>query len=281
MDGDRGPGCAVAARFAALQERAARLDDAGEPIDSPLRLALAGKVTEIFTTLFAREALASSLEIGAFEAGMSRMAIALKPGIRACAVEANPHVYGRFAREAIHAGVTYLHAAVSDRIGIARMRIPRTIDGREIDPVNPISSLRERSWGEVTYEEVTVSTVTLNALRRMLGVRPPHAVWIDVEGAQLQVIRGGGKVLADTALLFIEIESVPYWKGEALEFEVIGALAPFDLLPLVRDFEAPGQFNVLFVKRGILTRHADWLSARLEGIEALLDAHFARATPAA
>ncbi|WP_157982083.1 FkbM family methyltransferase [Oceanicella sp. SM1341] len=267
----------MATRLAGLHEAARLLDREGEPVDSPLRLALAERLQDMFAALLEQEPVASTLEIGAFEAGMSRRALALRPDLAAYALEANPHVYARFARDAIRARVRYIHAAAAGSIGTARLRIPRAIDGRGLPPVNPIGSLCPRAQGEVRYEEVTVSTIPLNALRRMYAIPAPHALWIDVEGAQMQVIRGGGRVLADTAILFIELESFGYWREGARADEVTEALAQAGLFPVARDFEAPGQFNVIFARHEVIERRAELLDTGLGHIEALLAARPARA----
>lgn len=70
--------------------------------------------------------------------------------------------------------------------------------------------------------EVTVPVVTLDAA--IPKDMKPDLVWCDVQGAQLDVIEGGARTLANTRWLFIEVHPTPLYEGEPTRGELHQAL---------------------------------------------------------
>lgn len=134
-----------------------------------------------------------SLDIGA-HSGL--YAEALIPHSKAVvAVEANPHLANDI-RSLLGKRVQVVSAAMSSKPGEAQLRVPTDGSGLStIDPDNPLVV--------ADTELVTVECKTLDDL----AADPVGFVKIDVEGHELEVLRGGLKLLErDKPTLLIEAE---------------------------------------------------------------------------
>lgn len=88
----------------------------------------------------------------------------------------------------------------------------------------PTRHLEVHPWCEFT-EGGRVKTMTLDAATAHLDPSTDiDLVWADVQGAQLEVIRGGGRTLARTRYLFIEVHPEPLYEGEPTLIDMIETL---------------------------------------------------------
>jgi len=93
-----------------------------------------------------------------------------------------------------------VHAvALSSAPGTAALHVP-IVDGRR---VTPLASLGAPAAG-VEHDVVSVPVQTLDAA--LAGRRAPSFVKIDVEGLELEVLRGAGATLRGRPVLLVEIE---------------------------------------------------------------------------
>ena len=206
------------------------------------------------------------VEVGAKDAHASVRAAGI-PGMETViAFEANPYTYRRFATSLAEAGVDYRHLAVGDRSGTETFLVRRRDDGTPI--ADGQGSLLLRPDHEPGYERVEVGLVSLDGhLGPPDGVRT--AMWIDVEGASSQVLRGATAMLADVDLVMIEVEEQTVWDGqEWLRRDVVEAMAGAGLEPVARDRQSRHQFNLVFV-RSAITRDAQVLAARRRWVQRL------------
>ncbi len=81
--------------------------------------------------------------------------------------------------------------------------------------INPAYTKRR---GRIHQDEITVRSTTLDAYFR--GKRPPDLLWVDVEGAELLVLRGAENVLARVRLIHLEVSFRPMQLGKPLFREV-------------------------------------------------------------
>ena len=193
------------------------------------------------------------LELGAFRAEFS-VAMA-RAGIPAHAFEANPYTYDECAPAIAETGlpVVYRNEAVSDRPGPVTFRIKRRMGGRELGPVLGSNSLLEVSRPGVDYEEVTVAGVTLDGYLDRAGLTGrPFSGWIDLEGALGQMFGGAGRAFDGCLSLMVEVEDRQKWKGQMIAPDVVEAFLGRGLVPVARDFEWRGQYNVVFLRRDLL-----------------------------
>jgi FkbM family methyltransferase len=107
----------------------------------------------------------------------------------------------------------------------------------------------ERSDAE--RRPVILETTTLD---EVAGARPgPTFLKIDVQGAELEVLRGGEKVLAHCELVQLEVALVPYNEGAPTMLDVLAYMDERGFVPLdICGFSRPNgldlaQIDMLFV----------------------------------
>ena len=78
-------------------------------------------------------------------------------------------------------------------------------------------------------------------------------MWVDVEGATKQVLGGGARTLKATQIAIVEVEDQEIWEGQWKAGQVISAMLDAGLVPVARDFEFKGQYNIVFLNRRLFT----------------------------
>lgn len=213
-----------------------------------------------FFSVIERLTVTSLLEIGAFQAEVSRQFIGEGPARHALAVEANPYNFDQFKDSLTNAGVIYHHAAILDREGPCELQLHVT----DIDIKNGYirgnnSILKSDARPET--RAVSVPGTTLDALVTNYvathsipdpAVQHP-ALWIDVEGALDLVINGGRQTIANSLVIFAEVETEQLWNKQATFPEITALLGTLGFFPWLRDCEyEPEQFNVMFVNHRLV-----------------------------
>jgi len=121
--------------------------------------------------------------------------------------------------------VTVIPAAVSERDGTAEFHVSSN-DG-ESSSLLDFGSHRELFPHVSMRETITVRTRRFDSAARELGLEPPDAVIIDVQGAELQVLRSFGNALLDRVrLIYTEVSTEPVYAGSGLLSDVEALLAP-------------------------------------------------------
>lgn len=189
------------------------------------------------------------IEAGAKDASVSKKVVAIVPGCRAIAYEANTDNYNHYKGAA--ADVEYVYAAVSDSTGNTTFNIRTHIDGKKVRPgTSGRESLRIRHHdGNAKYKTVTVPTVRLDDVGKNYK---KNVVWIDVEGATDKVIKGGRSFLRKTSLALVELEDRAFWRGQWTAHKVMSELMWLGLIPVARDYQSLAQHNVMFVRDDVL-----------------------------
>jgi len=72
-------------------------------------------------------------------------------------------------------------------------------------------------------------------------------LWVDIQGAENLMIAGGKTALSHTRYLFMEVENVELYEGEALKTDLVALLPGWTVL---QEFE----YNVLMVNGGFSER---------------------------
>lgn len=181
------------------------------------------------------------LEIGAHDASFSRKMAGLLPASRIVAFEANPDIHKRYRDKALGSGVEFIHACVSNTTAPIRFNVPIKHD--RIKSTMGSILLDSQAHDHTSYE---VDAVVLDEfLGDAVGM---NAMWIDVEGAIKIVLDGAHETLKNCAALFVELETVERWPGQALAHDIIPILTNAGLIPLLTDNQREWQFNALFVR---------------------------------
>lgn len=182
-----------------------------------------------------------SIEVGAHGAEYSK-AMADK-GVRSIAFEASPAVYNKF-KDSID-GFDYVHLAMSDHNGVVSFNIDTAWNPSEAGH----NSIKDFNLGwRVNGEPVEVSCSTLDSYFNDLQDEQ-ISLWIDVEGANKEVLLGATELLKKVQSIYIEVEHIYFWKDQWIRQDVIDFLETHGFV-LTREFSAyPDQTNCIFIKK--------------------------------
>lgn len=206
---------------------------------------------------------ALSLELGARRAEFSVAVKAALPDCQAHALEANPYVFQRFARDLQGTDVIYSNLALGERTGEAVFKVQRKKNGEDRSPIKGINSFRTRT-GDYVYEDVPVAMTTVDDYVRANALSElPAVMWIDVEGYAFEVLTGATATLTQTDAVFIEVEDNERWIGQKTAPAIYAQLAGAGFTPVARDYQSVQQYNVLFLSPRGLHKAVAQLSATL------------------
>ncbi len=191
-------------------------------------------------------------EIGAFDAKFSRETKLKIPECNFCAFEANPYNFDLFKNSVERDGVNYIHSAIGSYTGEVEFNLQNNINGQNINMVRGNNSILKRMQSNVDYTEVIVPINTIDGLfSDAILPNETLAMWIDVEGYAHEVLHGAIESLVKTTMVFIEVEDFSYWKKQKLAIDVIELMMSNGFMPVARDFEYEGQYNLIFLKRPV------------------------------
>jgi FkbM family methyltransferase len=202
------------------------------------------------------------VEAGAKDASSSRRARRLLAPQRIVAFEANPFTFAEFERQHDNSahGVEYLHLALSDAVGSVTFNVNTTPDGQPRHDGQ--GSLLKPDVATAGQREVTVEATTLDRFFAADNFSRA-ALWVDVEGATGQVLRGARGVLDRSAVVILEVEERQYWESQWLRRQTVSYLYDRGLLPYARDFQSRYQYNIVFVRSELMDHdRLRWLLAR-------------------
>lgn len=143
--------------------------------------------------------------------------------------------------------------AVGDRSGSATFHVATADDSSSLLPIG--HRQREEYPGTEESRQVEVQVVTLAAALADRSIEPPALLKIDVQGAELAVLRGAGELLGHFEEVFVECSFVELYEGQSLADEVIAFL-------LREGFRLVGPFGVSY-GRGGQALQADLLFKRV------------------
>lgn len=158
--------------------------------------------------------------------------------------------------------ITVVPAAVAETDGTAEFHVSSN-DGESSSLLS--FGTHSALFPEVRMREtIQVRTWRLDSAVRELGLEPPDAALIDVQGAELQVLRSFGPALLERVrLIYTEVSTEPVYAGSGLLSDVEAFLAPrfvnLGFAPLRADVAVHG--NAVFVAREDIERALAW-SAR-------------------
>lgn len=206
-------------------------------------------LVELFENLVKEMGVVTLLECGAHEAEISKRFARSGMGRRAFAIEANPFTFESMTVRAAEHGVIAICEGLGAKSGTATLWIPAP-DATHTRPRAPHASFLRMAHGEGQHHvSVEVPVTTLDLLADRHHVEGDVALWMDVEGVALDVIRGGPRLFSEqAAIVFLEVESQPFWEGQPLVGEVEAQLLAYGLIPIARDFERSYQYNAIYAR---------------------------------
>ena len=127
-----------------------------------------------------------------------------------------------------------------------------------------MGSLFRCPGGQESAETIRVPTVRLD---EFLSTEPYScaaiAVWIDVEGKAVEVIKGCSGILPDTCMFHVEVETKPiFGVSQKLFADADGALVDAGFIRLATDQpEHRVQFNALYLRADMAEKHTNEIMA--------------------
>lgn len=174
------------------------------------------------------------VDLGANEGDFSSAVLGLAPDARIVAVEPGPAPRERLEhRLGSRPNVEIRPVAVAGRSGTATFRL--TAHDHNASLLRPRPESKEAiGGGWEVVREIEVPTVTLDEL---VGEQSVDVLKLDVQGAELEVIGGGGQTLARTRAVLLEMNLFSQYEGDAtfdalhdemrgLGFELVNVAAP-------------------------------------------------------
>ena len=215
----------------------------------------------------------ASLEIGARGAEYSlAMANAYGGAISVCALEASPRTHAFFSKEVNYKefGVQYINALVSDREEHT-VFYEYVYDGMEA--AAGMSSILVRD-----IKQHGTARRTRSSLRSIRGDtfienkfknKKKIAVWIDVEGAQSEILHSLSRSFAQGIIssVYIEVEKVKLWREQKmLDTDIIEFMNRHNFSQFLRDNEYYTQYNIIFVNNAMTACDFAFFSEQYHGL---------------
>jgi hypothetical protein len=84
---------------------------------------------------------------------------------------------------------------------------------------------------EIIFPNIHITPcMSLDHLFLSVGVPYIDLLWVDIQGAERDMIAGGGLALSKTRYLFIEAEQTELYEGQALREELLSLLPGFKVI---------------------------------------------------
>lgn len=198
------------------------------------------------------------IECGAHEATASINFV--RNGGNSLAIEANPFVFKNITPKSYDNYVS-VNFALSNKKDKLDFFFP-------IDNNNSGQSTFSPKKG-IKYDKIEVNTIELDKLIQEKGIEDQiFAFWIDVEGHQKEVFEGSMDSLQNCRLIKIEVEDVELFTHQKwLVHNVNEFLEKNDFVPVFRDFEYVGQFNIIYVRKNFLEETVTLVSSSKENLK--------------
>lgn len=196
----------------------------------PRGVAAAVEHTDVLRSLDA----ASVIDVGANRGQFALAARALLPHARIEAVEPLAAPAARLDRVAAAVGGIAVHrAAVAEAQGTAAMQVPKRTDCASLLPVGAWQTRVFPGTHAVRTEPVPAAP--LADLVSMSALTRPILIKLDVQGAELTVLRGSAALLPHVDWVLCECSEVALYEGQALRPEIEAFLARHGLHPVRTD----------------------------------------------
>jgi len=161
------------------------------------------------------------------------------------AIEPDPRNI-RLIMEDLTPGVTLVEAALTEHPGRVILNMAN----------NTWSSTVKKPTGHLSfYPDVTfsaggeVDAVTLDQLMGEYSLPRIDLLWMDIEGAEADAIKGGTKALANTHYIWMEVWKDVAYEGHVLKDDLLGMLPKFRV---VREFDNDVLLENTYYETGIV-----------------------------
>jgi len=186
--------------------------------------------------------LASVVDVGANVGQFSLLVRGLHPGANIIAFEPLPDAAEKFRKVFAGDSRVRLHeAAISPEQGTATMHVSAAADSSSLLPIGARQSELFPGTEEVGTAEVVVGP--LDAFVSVEDITAPALLKIDVQGFDLEVLRGSAPLLAKFSYVYVEASFERLYENQALAGDVAAFLE-------AHGFEESGRYNIAHTHDG-------------------------------
>lgn len=185
------------------------------------------------------------IEIGAHDAEFSLHMSNLIDTKNVWAFEANPITYEQYKDSLSH--INYINMAISDKEEEVPLYMVTTDDVWAPAAV----SMKNRNDG---FNEKQVSSIKANTLDRFVkqnNISGNISLWIDVEGANKEVLLGSVETLRNVTSIYIEVEIYDFWKNIWFKDDVLKFLHRYNFT-MVEQSSNLNQHDIIFIRNEYL-----------------------------
>lgn len=210
---------------------------------------LVTRLRNLFFALIDEWNVSELLEIGSHDAEASVKFVGSRAGRRAFAFEPIPAICERAAKDHADKAIDFLQVALGRTDGRVSFYVPR--DAR----AKTWGTFKKRSDRDIGYDEIDAEMWTLETAAARVGLedgRRSAAIWMDVEGAQLDVVEGGMDFIArKVAIIYTELYDNHVFNDAGSSIAVIERLLACDFIPVARDNQFAKGYNLVAVHREV------------------------------
>ena len=201
----------------------------------------------------------ASLEIGARRAEYSlELANTYGRAMSICALEASPRTHAYFSKEIDYKnfGVSYINSLVSDHEGETIFYEYISDDMEAASWISSILVREQMQRGRIRRTRTTVKSVRGDTfIKNKFNNNMKISLWIDVEGAQSEVLHSLSESFERGIInsVYIEVEEKTMWhKQKMIDNDIIRFMNTHNLSQFLRDNEHATQYNIIFVNNNIV-----------------------------
>jgi FkbM family methyltransferase len=140
------------------------------------------------------------------------------PACKITSIEPNPYCEKGLKK----IGVEYFQYGISDKIGELELILPRAKSNSK-----GASFYKEINFNKLADEEILKIKVPVTTLDVLFPDSTFDVIKIDVQGAELDVINGGGSTLAKSSYIIMEVSLIPYNQGAPLADVIVRRMEDF------------------------------------------------------
>lgn len=129
----------------------------------------------------------------------------------------------------------------------------RVMGSSDSSSMLPLAVASRTQFGAEEVEQVRVEMRRLDDCRSELGLEFPDLIKLDVQGYEMEVLKGATACLAQAKAVVVEVSFVEYYEGQCSFHHLVAYLARFSLFLAVLGDHTPtgrtlGQTDVLFLR---------------------------------
>ena len=211
-------------------------------ISKPLYLALRGEITKELIQECVGKSDTIILEIGCNDGSHTLWFLKTFENPRIYCFEPDPRAIARFKKKVgRHPNVNLFEIAVSDHNGdVTFYQSDGQLNEKSAENMSegwdlsgsvrrPKEHLKIHPW--INFDKnITVKTKTLDTWCNEHGIDIIDFIWMDVQGAEIDVFKGGMKALAKTRFLYTEYNNIELYHGQRTLKQLLDYLKNFKIL---------------------------------------------------